>query len=468
LDLGVEFRTTMPMPLRNIFLLFFSFLLTISAEKVAYDSEISISNAERVIDVRTHVEEVVTHYQFENNGKKPVSYVLVAFSPEQTLNLAYFHAVQIVDKKPLPLKTTVVSVDINEARPGTVFYKVTLNSPLTSQGSASIQTQSSFTHALKPFPKQITQADNQLVKLNENAYIFAAYDVAAQSTRVKVGHVKLESYTKKIASLKGDDLELDFQDVKPFSFQEFSVHFENNNPFATARTLVKEIEISHWGNVAIEESYMLEHTGAELVGPFSRYDYQRIASKPSFRQITAFLPASATNIYYRDQIGNVSTSNVREGDDGITFEVSPRFPMFGGWKTDFYIGYNLPASEFLFVDSDTGNYFLNISFGTPFPQLVVDDFELRVILPEGSSDIKWTTPFDIDSESQDSRVTYLDTFGRPVLNLKKKNLVRHHDQHFQVAYSFSRLSMFREPFMLITAFGIFFGVSILYARISQK
>jgi len=139
--------------------------------------------------------------------------------------------------------------------------------------------------------------------------------------------------------------------------------------------------------------------------------------------------------------------------------------MFGGWKTDFYFGYNLPAKDFLFVDSKTGNYFLNISFGSPFPQLVVDDFELRVILPEGSSDIKWATPFDIDSESFSSRVTYLDTFGRPVLSLKKKNLVRYHDQYFQVAYSFSRLSMFREPLMLIVAFGVFFGLSILYARL---
>jgi len=188
---------------------------------------------------------------------------------------------------------------------------------------------------------------------------------------------------------------------------------------------------------------------------FSRYDYQRSPPKSSFRQIVAFLPKSATGIYYRDQIGNISTSHVRESEEGIIFEVQPRFPLFGGWKTDFYIGYNVPASEFLSIDS-AGNYVLNISFGSPFPQAVVDDAEVRIILPEGSNNIKWSTPFEVDSEAKDTRLTYLDTFGRPVLILRKRNLVRFHTQPFLVSYSFSGISLFREPFMLITAFFLFF------------
>lgn len=52
--------------------------------------------------------------------------------------------------------------------------------------------------------------------------------------------------------------------------------------------MTRVIEVSHWGNIAVEENVDLKHTGAVLKGPFSRYDYQRqpdsgIASIRSFK-----------------------------------------------------------------------------------------------------------------------------------------------------------------------------------------
>ena len=40
-------------------------------------------------------------------------------------------------------------------------------------------------------------------------------------------------------------------------------------------SMTRVIEVSHWGNIAVEENVDLKHTGAVLKGPFSRYDYQR-------------------------------------------------------------------------------------------------------------------------------------------------------------------------------------------------
>ena len=42
------------------------------------------------------------------------------------------------------------------------------------------------------------------------------------------------------------------------------------------------------------------------------YQRQQQVKGGSFRYITALLPAAATDIYYRDQIGNISTSHLRE------------------------------------------------------------------------------------------------------------------------------------------------------------
>ena len=61
-----------------------------------------------------------------------------------------------------------------------------------------------------------------------------------------------------------------------FCWQEnLRVHFENNNPFLTVTRLERVIELSHWGNIAVEETFDVRHSGAKLKGSFSRYDYQR-------------------------------------------------------------------------------------------------------------------------------------------------------------------------------------------------
>ncbi len=107
--------------------------------------------------------------------------------------------------------------------------------------------------------------------------------------------------------------------------------------------------------------------------------------------------------------------------------------MFGGWKADLEMGYNIPASEVLSRGvHDPSLHVLNISFGCPFPSVAIDDLTVRVILPEGATNIQWSTPFDVDEEAWESRVTYLDVTGRPVLVLRKHNVVAAHNQKFQV------------------------------------
>ncbi|KAH0919240.1 hypothetical protein HID58_026900 [Brassica napus] len=44
--------------------------------------------------------------------------------------------------------------------------------------------------------------------------------------------------------------------------------------FAVGERLVREIEVSHWGNVEVTEHYNLVHRGAQLKGEFSRFEYQ--------------------------------------------------------------------------------------------------------------------------------------------------------------------------------------------------
>lgn len=67
-----------------------------------------------------------------------------------------------------------------------------------------------------------------------------------------------------------------------------------------------------------------------------------------FLDLQTVLPAAARDVYYRDEIGNISTSAMRELDDMVEVELRPRFPLFGGWKTKYTIGYNVPSYQYLF------------------------------------------------------------------------------------------------------------------------
>ena len=73
--------------------------------------------------------------------------------------------------------------------------------------------------------------------------------------------------------------------------------------------------------------FLLVGAGAVLKGPFSRYDYQRSPNSglSSVKSYTTVLPASATDVYYRDEIGNISTSHLRSEEDFTEVIIRPRF-----------------------------------------------------------------------------------------------------------------------------------------------
>ena len=118
--------------------------------------------------------------------------------------------------------------------------------------------------------------------------------------------------------------------------------------------LTRTIEISHWGNIAVEETVDMYHSGAKLKGPFSRLEYmRRQGGASSVKSFKTMLPPASSDVYYRDEIGNISTSNLRvpkssKVNSPVELELRPRFPLFGGWKTHYTIGYNVPVYQFLF------------------------------------------------------------------------------------------------------------------------
>ncbi|KAL3514887.1 hypothetical protein ACH5RR_027604 [Cinchona calisaya] len=430
-------------------------------------SDLVISKLDRRVDLTSQNVRSFTALKVENTGVDSVSEILLPFPDHQAKNLAFFIATIVEEKG--KSKTYSNSLPINVVNPegmppSLIWYSVSLPKELGKGERLSLEIRAVFTHTLRPFPEKITQADIQLVVFQDSAYYLSPYTVKAQSLTVKLPEPKVESYTKlENTKLSGSEIKYGpYENLSPFSYTPIVVHFVSNGPFAVAKELVREIEISHWGNVQITEHYSIIHAGAQSVGEFSRLDYQarpHLRGASAVSHLTAKLPPRAHSVYYRDEIGNISTSNLWSDSTKTLLEIEPRYPMFGGWKTSFTIGYGLPLHDFLFQSE--GRRFLNISFGSPINELVIDNLTVKVVLPEGSKDITVSIPFPV-KQWQELKFSHLDMVGRPVVVLEKTNVAPEHNQYFQVHYRFSNLSLFQEPLMLISGFFFFFIACIIY------
>jgi oligosaccharyltransferase complex subunit alpha (ribophorin I) len=166
--------------------------------------------------------------------------------------------------------------------------------------------------------------------------------------------------------------------------------------------------------------------------------------------------------------GNISTSYLpaTPQEKGFLLQLEPRYPLFGGWKTEFTIGYNLPAENYLLRDAeDSSHYVLNISFTPNWKtDVVIEKLIVKVILPEGAKNMTVHIPYSIDKESRGIHHSYLDTIGRPVVLLEKSNLVNEHARFFQISYTFGSLNLLRKPLFVFGVFAVVCGVIMLSSR----
>jgi len=333
-----------------------------------------------------------------------------------------------------------------------------------------------FTNKVKPFPSEMTQHENQYLKYSgDSVYFFSVYPTEKQNTNFRLNSDHIESYSPKnhpALSVVGPNLVSSSKEtIQPLKYIPLEIHYQSNIPFPVATSCIREIEFSPWGNVAVEEYYALKNAGADLKGGFSRVSYmmKRNTGANSFRELRAILPKSASNIYYRDQIGNISSSSLKHrGSDVLEMGIEPRFPLFGGWKTEFYLGYNVPVQNLV---THMGNkFFLRTYFASPFPELWVEDLHVKIVLPAGATNISANCEFTVETTFTD-RMTFLDTESvgsRPVLNLKKKNVIAEHNQPLTIEFEYDTSLMYMKPGLLAFAFLCFYLFFIVYRRISLE
>merc|ERR1711997_1214821 len=424
-----------------------------------------ITSAERSIDIASQLVKINTKLTLSNEGQSTLKVFHYTAEEEAFGKVSYIGASTGRTGEKIYLRATLVTLENNVKG-----WKIEFDKPLVNGQTVTVEVDVFLGGALEMYPTEIEQKEKQLVMYSGSHYAYLPYKCKTQTTKVTLSSNNIESYSKLKPVSQSDAVITygPYSNVEPLSFDEMTIHYENNNPFLVVSKLERTVELSMWGNIAIEEVMDVRHAGAKLKGSFSRYEFQRENSGVSaVKMFKTILPAAASDVYYRDDIGNISTSALRFLDDSVEVELRPRFPLFGGWKTHYLLGYNVPSYEYLYSERGSDRYVLNMRLlDHIFDDMIVDDFELTIILPEGCEAPKLATPYPVKRGSDGLHFTYLDTKGRPTITVRNVGrMTEKHIQDFQLEFRFSKISMLREPLLLVVAFFTFFALAMIYVRL---
>lgn len=94
---------------------------------------------------------------------------------------------------------------------------------------------------------------------------------------------------------------------------------------------------------------------------------------------------------------------------------------------------------------------------------LLEQVTVKIVLPEHARNIEfYPPPYDVQRSPNEKHYTYLDTVGRPVVVINKRNMLFQHIQDFEIHYTFDKIMLFNEPMLIvIPLFGLFCLVIIL-------
>ncbi|THH21585.1 hypothetical protein EUX98_g8357 [Antrodiella citrinella] len=380
------------------------------------------------------------------------------------------------------------------------LYDIRLPGYLKAGGTTNLVVETVQTHVTYPYPEEASQKDGQSLKYEADLLVLSPYDTAVQRTKIRSPFPQIHSYTEPNVEFTEDAPVTKsgatltygpYKNVFPSANKHFVaekqqriyVHYSYDHPVLEIVKLERAAEISHWGaNLNIQDNIHLRNAGPRLKGHFSRLEHQSQAffqrSAPHMLPgLTLHLPAGIRDVYFYDLIGNVSTSQLRtapsvpKGSQNTQFsvlELKPRYPLMGGWNYSFTLGWDSPLADSAGWDQDLGKWIVGVPVMTVIPGTVIDEEELKIILPEGATEVEFFAPFPALNDELSTAVTYLDTTGRPAVTLRYKNLTDTHAGIVYVAYKVPFSAHLKKPLAVATALTGLFVLAFVWKRVDTR
>ena len=119
----------------------------------------------------------------------------------------------------------------------------------------------------EPYPKSIHVYEKQKVELYESKYFLSVYPSESQSLTLKVQQENVH-YTSQDPTTK-DQFYVrygPYRNVAPLSFDQLQIFFTYPYPLPVFDKATRDIYVSHWGSVAVDEFFSIKNEGAGIKG----------------------------------------------------------------------------------------------------------------------------------------------------------------------------------------------------------
>ncbi|ODA79596.1 hypothetical protein RJ55_05190 [Drechmeria coniospora] len=426
------------------------------------------ANLVHIISLKKNYVKEQVNVLVENVSNEPQDEYYLPFTADQMSRVGGFEVNDRKDDNAGPFVVEEVEYDPSSDMQ---YYRIQLPAPLKPGSQQTLGISFYYLKAYTPLPASISQNDVQFLVYDFSLIASSAYPTTKQKTEVKAPSSNIPDYTaitgekasEKFPVVQGSKLIYGpFTEKSPGDVFPAQVRVEFSKPVTHVSNLERDIEVSHWGgNVAFEERYTMYHRGANLSKPFNRVDWAqaRHAGTPTsaLQDIRVPLQVGSIDPYFTDVIGNVSTSRFRSNKREALLELQTRYPIYGGWKYPFTIGWNSNAAS-LVRRTPSGGYVLKVPFLEGPRQVEGVEYErinIRVLLPEGATNVKAFTGVPesaITEYSVGVHKTFLDTVGRTSVTIKARNLVdEFRDRDIIITYNTTLFGTLRKPAVVFTS-----------------
>ncbi|ORZ36598.1 Ribophorin I-domain-containing protein [Catenaria anguillulae PL171] len=354
-------------------------------------------------------------------------------------------------------------------QPQAQVFTFTLPTPLAAGASTKVEIKVAFMDAMHALPEAIDQTERQRM-VYVDPWAASASAPATRTTAYKTDNMQIKvklpnartptSYTQLTQA--GTKLSGDLVIYGPAEAGKFEkegkairVHFDSPKVGLVVDDWKREVWVRMFGaSIEVEEHVKVTHDGARLNGHFSRLQYMQsymqLSETTIIPRFPVPIPRTAREIYFKDEIGNVSTSRTYTlpGTRQRLLELQPRFPLVGGWTYNWFHGYAMDGAEAVSTLAD-GRSQVRVPIVQGIPTVAIRDLEFKLVLPEGAHDVRVEdagTGKPLDDWAMDMTYYYFDTTGRPTVVIRRTNVVGEEAwEEVNVSYVLHPLRRLQKP-----------------------
>ncbi|CCE65854.1 hypothetical protein TPHA_0N00730 [Tetrapisispora phaffii CBS 4417] len=393
----------------------------------------------------------------KNVGKEDATEYFMAL-PIDLLNKISVVTSIIKDRETFPDTLLTKNITILDDGSKIGYVKMVLPEPAAAKEEISIIVTLEYNARGVPYPESIGLNEEQHLLLTTNKLPLSAY-LTKESTLLFIGSSSFEEINgPSDESLKGEEGENSisfgpFKNTKAYTNDnKVKLKYLHNVPLNVVTTLKRDLWISHWGSVVqFQEYYELTNRAAKLNKGFSRLEHMKQMQQTlngHYRGILDnILPTGATDHYYTDLVGMVSTSQIK----GAHFYLKPRYPIYGGWKYNYTIGWTNELSDFVH-SIDNNSFILSAPLLNGPVDTAYDTVELSLYLPEGAIVEEIDSPLPYEKVSIDTEKSYFDlNKGHVKVTFTFNNLIDElRGGKVLIKYQYDNVAFYKKPLSIAT------------------